>query len=471
MDGALGRVRNVLRGQGVSPDLFALAATQAVAAFGAGLVIPLLAPLLAGLPDPLFPDSILGLPVTTELQVGILFSVFGITRSILQVPMGRLSDRVGVRKPFLEAGMLGSAFTLYAYGVVGSVGALMSVRILQGVALAVSTPAMFAIVEGVTEHRTRGGSMGFFSMMRTLGWGLGPIVGGLLTDLFGMRVSFGVATVLTVGAVGAIHFTVPDVPPSSATDGARTRTGADADTPKTPRDADAIDTPGDGGVDPEFATSGGTAVTGADPSVLWLFSSRRQASTLLGLGLALVTMMMGFSAMVAMENPILERIGGTKAGFGLVFAISTLTRLVVQFPVGVASDRYGRKRFIVWGLLVSAPLVALMGFAHALSEFIALRGLLGVALAGVIAPAYALAADWVDEHRSGEQLGVVTTAFSVGFAFGPIIAGVVAFMGFAVPFVLAGVLTVVGAFVVWLLVEEPPDDGSPDISVDSREGI
>jgi MFS family permease len=419
-----GRLRAVLVGQGVSRDLFVLASTQSIAAFGAGLIIPLLAPLLAELPDPFFPSAVLGLPVTTELQVGILFSLFGIVRSILQVPMGRLSDYVGFRKPFLEAGLLGSAVTLYAYGTVGSVATLMSVRVLQGVALAVSTPALMALVEGITEQNTRGGSMGFFSTMRTLGWGLGPIVGGTLVDLFSMSVAFTLGAGLTLFAVVVIRLAVPEVPPTAE--------------PSTPSDT-------------ELVANG--AATGED--VLWLFSSRRQASTLLGLGLALVTLMMGFSAMVAMENPILERIGGTKAGFGLVFAITTLTRLVVQFPVGIASDAYGRKRFIVGGLLLSAPLVALMGFAHTLFEFVLLRGVLGVALAGVIAPAYALAADVVDEYRSGEQMGLVTTAFSVGFAFGPLLAGGVAFVGFAVPFLLAAALTVCGGVAVWLMVEEP----------------
>ena len=426
--GDRGRLRAVLIGQGVSRDLFVLASTQSIAAFGAGLIIPLLAPLLAGLPDPFFPPAVLGIPVTTELQVGLLFSLFGIVRSVLQVPMGRLSDYVGLRKPFLEAGMLGSAAMLYAYGSVGSVTALISVRVLQGVALAVSTPALMAIVEGITQRDTRGGSMGFFSTMRTLGWGLGPIVGGALVDIFSMSVAFSLGAGLTLVAVVAIRLAVPEVPPTSG--------------PST--------TP-----DTEIAANG--AATGGD--VFWLFSSRRQASTLVGLGLALVTLMMGFSAMVAMENPILDRIGGTKAGFGLVFAITTLTRLVVQFPVGIASDTYGRKRFIVGGLLLSAPLVALMGFAHTLFEFVLLRGVLGVALAGVIAPAYALAADVVDEYRSGEQMGLVTTAFSVGFAFGPLLAGGVAFLGFAVPFLLAAALTVCGGVTVWLLVEEPPKGG------------
>jgi len=438
-----GAAHRYLSERGVTRDLLALSVAQTMAAFGAGLVIPLLAPLLADLPDPLIPAAVFGIPVTTELQVGILFSVFGVVRSTLQVPMGRLSDRVGVRRPFLEAGLFASALTLYGYALVGSVGALLTMRMLQGVALAVSTPALMALVEGITERGTRGGSMGFFSTMRTLGWGAGPIVGGIIADLYGLTASFTLGAAVTLVAVVLVRLTVPEVRPSVRNPEAESVVDPEAE----------VEPEGDGDGEPDTAPDGGAVAGSGD--VLWLFSTRDQATTFLGLGLALVTMMMGFAAMVAMENPILERIGGTKAGFGLVFSIATITRLVVQFPVGSISDAYGRKSFIVGGLIASAPLVGLMGFAHTLLEFVALRGLLGITLAGVIAPAYALAADAADEHRAGEQMGLITTSFSVGFAFGPLLAGALAFAGFAVPFVVAAVLTVAGALVVWTLVDEP----------------
>ncbi len=419
--------------RGVSRTLFVLALAQGIAAFGAGLIVPLLAPWLAGLEDPFFPEFILGLPVTTELKVGILFSVFGVVRAIFEIPMGRLSDYVGVRKVFLEIGLVGSAFTIFAYTQVDTVSGMISIRMLQGFALAISTPALMAMIEGITVQDTRGGSMGFFDTFRTLGWGVGPIVGGVLSDLFDMSVAFMFGAGVVFCAAIAIHFLVPDVRPGD-------RHGVEPDAP--------VSGGSDGPVS-EAETELGSA------NVLLLFSSWRQATSLLGLALAIVTLMMGFSALIAMENPILDRIGGTLTGFGIIFAITTLVRLVLQFPVGVASDRYGRKRFIVWGLVMNAPIVAMMGFATNIWEFTLLRGLQGIALAGVIAPAFALAADIVDEQQAGQQMGVVSASFSVGLVVGPLLAGGLAFLGFAVPFVVAGILTLFGAVGVWLSVEDP----------------
>ena len=417
-----------------------LAVVQGIAAFGAGLIVPLLAPWLAGLEDPFFPEAVIGLPVTTELKVGILFSVFGIVRATFEIPMGRLSDRLGTRRVFLEIGLVGSAFSIVAYTQVGTVSGMISVRMFQGFALAISTPALMAMIEGITVHRTRGGSMGFFDTIRTLGWGIGPIAGGLISDLASMQHAFIIGGTIVFAAAIAVRLYIPDVRPGGTHAMAQPVAGGSGES-----------NPDDDGHQAVGTTAQNES---GQATVLLVFSSWRQATSLLGLSLAIVTLMMGFSAMIAMENPILDRIGGTLAGFGLIFAITTIVRLFLQFPIGVASDRWGRKRFIVWGLVANAPIVALMGFATNIWEFTLLRGFQGVALAGVIAPAFALAADIVDERQAAQQMGVVSAAFSVGLVIGPLLAGGVAFLGFAVPFVVAGALTLVGAVGVWLTVDE-----------------
>lgn len=295
--------------------------------------------------------------------------------------------------------------------------------------------------------------MGFFDTFRTLGWGTGPIAGGVISDVAGMGMAFVAGSGILFVSVVAIHLTVPDI--RVGDDGTAPAPAPGSDEPVTAPVAGGATGSEAGQPDPAVVQAGQRDASYGHATVLGLFSSWTQATSLLGLSLSIVTLMMGFSAMVAMENPILERIGGTLAGFGIIFAITTLVRLVLQFPVGVASDRYGRKLFIVWGLVANAPIVALMGYASTLWEFTLLRGLQGIALAGVIAPAFALAADIVDERHAAQQMGVVSASFSVGFVVGPILAGALAFLGFAVPFVVAGVLTVVGAIGVWLMVDEP----------------
>lgn len=402
-----------------SPALAALTLAQGGATLGASVALPVLAPLLRAAGGD-------GGPYATALGVGVLFAVLGVVRSVLQVPLGRVSDRLGARKPFIEGGLLGSAVALVAHALAGSVAGLFAARALQGVALACSTPAIMATLGAVTDRGSRGGSVGAFSTVRTLGLGLGPVVGGTLATAFGVDAALLCGAVLLCGAAALVRVGVPE-------------TG----TPAADADAD----------DDRAAALIPTATGGR------IFSDRRQARTLLGLAGGIVALMVGVTAMIPLEGAMLDRMGdaGTAGAFGLVFASTTLTRLVAQYPVSAATDspERGRREFVVAGLLCAAPLVALMGVARSLWEFLALRSLLGVALAGVVAPAYALAADAADDDGAGVQFGLVTTAFSGGYAIGPVIAGALAALGFAVPFLVAGGALVVGSVGVWWTVEEP----------------
>ncbi|WP_430504589.1 MFS transporter [Haloparvum sp. PAK95] len=427
---ALGRVRAALRlpRGDLTPELLALTLAQGIAALGASVALPVLAPLLraAGSTG----------TFTTTLGVGILFAVLGVVRTVLQIPFGRLSDRLGRRKPFMVGGLLVSAAALSAHAVVGTVPGLLAARALQGVALACSTPAVMASLGGITDRESRGGSVGIFSTIRTLGLGLGPIVGGVLDTAFGVDAALAGGAVLLCGATLLVHVGVPE-----------TGTGGTDDA-----EAERADSP-------EEETAG------VAESRWRLFSSRRQGVTLGGLAAGVVALMVGVTAMIPLEAAMLDRMQGTTAGFGLVFSSTTLTRLVAQYPVSTATDRYGRRAFVVGGLLCAAPLVALMGVAHSLVEFLLLRSGLGVALAGVVAPTYALAADVVDDGDAGAQLGIVTTAFSGGYAIGPIVAGALAPFGFALPFVVGGVALVCGGIGVYWAVEEPKRKAASEDSV------
>jgi MFS family permease len=105
--------------------------------------------------------------------------------------------------------------------------------------------------------------------------------------------------------------------------------------------------------------------------------------------------------------------------------------------VGRASDSWGRKPFIVAGLIGLVPTTLLQGFVTMPWELIGLRVLQGLAGAMVFAPALALAGDFARRGDSGAQLSVLTVSFGLGIAAGQLVAGTFVQYGFAVPFVVA----------------------------------
>ncbi|WP_319245008.1 MFS transporter [uncultured Propionivibrio sp.] len=140
---------------------------------------------------------------------------------------------------------------------------------------------------------------------------------------------------------------------------------------------------------------------------------------------------------------------------GIAFGAYGLTQAVFQIPFGVASDRFGRKPVIVFGLLLFAAGCLVAAQAEDLYWMIAGRILQG---AGAISAAVtALAADLTrDEHRTkvmamiGSSIGLV---FAGSLVLAPLMYAAVGLHGI---FLLTGVLSLAAIGVVAWVVPAAP---------------
>jgi MFS family permease len=147
--------------------------------------------------------------------------------------------------------------------------------------------------------------------------------------------------------------------------------------------------------------------------------------------------------------------GDDPALIGLAMGIYGLTQGVLQIPFGLASDRLGRKRVIVFGLLVFAAGSLVAALAHSITWLIIGRALQGAG--GVNAAVTALLADQTrDEVRTksmalvGASIGLM---FAVSLVASPLLASVIHLSGlFGVTAVMA--LACVGV-VLWWTPPEP----------------
>jgi MFS family permease len=140
--------------------------------------------------------------------------------------------------------------------------------------------------------------------------------------------------------------------------------------------------------------------------------------------------------------------------FGLQFAAFVLAQILLQAPIGRATDFYGRRRFIVVGMALLVPTTAIQGVVLDSWVMFGARFAQGVAGAMVFAPALALAGDLANETGSGTTLSVLTMAFGFGVAAGPLLSGFLVQFGFQIPFLLAAGLAAVGTGLVVTQVEE-----------------
>jgi MFS family permease len=132
-----------------------------------------------------------------------------------------------------------------------------------------------------------------------------------------------------------------------------------------------------------------------------------------------------------------------------------LTQAILQLPFGMASDRYGRKRIIVIGLLLFAAGSFLAAVAPDIYWTIAGRALQG---AGAISAAVlALAADLTrEQHRTkimaliGPSVGLM---FAVSLVAAPMLNELIGLHGL---FTLIGLLALTAIWVVVRIVPDPP---------------
>jgi MFS family permease len=148
--------------------------------------------------------------------------------------------------------------------------------------------------------------------------------------------------------------------------------------------------------------------------------------------------------------------GGTDPALvGLAMGIYGLTQGILQIPFGIASDRLGRKRVIIFGLLVFAAGSFMAAGAQTLGWLIAGRSLQG---AGAVSAAVtALLADQTRDEVRTKAMALVGASIGLMFALSLVVAPLlVAQVGLGGLFALTGALALgCIAVVAWWTPPEP----------------
>jgi MFS family permease len=148
--------------------------------------------------------------------------------------------------------------------------------------------------------------------------------------------------------------------------------------------------------------------------------------------------------------------GDDPALLGLAMGIYGLTQGVLQLPFGMASDRFGRKRVIVLGLIIFALGSFWAAAATDLTGLLVGRSLQG---AGAVSAAVtALLADLTRDEVRTKAMALVGASIGLMFALSLVVApALVVVIGLSGLFGLTGILALLGvAVVVWGAPPAPP---------------
>jgi len=146
------------------------------AMLGLGIISPIV---------PLYAES-LG---ATFVEIGLLSSAWSISRFIFTPPIGRLSDTRS-KKKIIAAGLVIYMAVSILYSLAASFTTLLSIRILHGIGSAMSMPIALAYAAELAPKGREGRYMGTMNLATFSGMGMGPLIGGSLTDIYSMDAPF-----------------------------------------------------------------------------------------------------------------------------------------------------------------------------------------------------------------------------------------------------------------------------------------
>src|SRR3954452_22243970 len=150
--------------------------------------------------------------VTSLLTLGVLLALYDGAEVLLKPVFGTLADRVGA-KPVLLGGLVGFALASAVYVIAGSQDWLWVARLGQGAAASAFSPAASALVARLNPAAKRGRAFGSYGFYKSVGYTLGPLLGGVLVWAGGLRLLFTVLAVLGAAVAVWALIAVPVVPP------------------------------------------------------------------------------------------------------------------------------------------------------------------------------------------------------------------------------------------------------------------
>jgi MFS family permease len=357
---------------------------------------------------------------------GIAYGVTFLSAGLMAPVWGKVADLYG-RKLVLMRASLGLAISLSLIGVAENVWQLVALRLLAGFLGGYASGAI-VLVATQTPKSHSGWALGTLSTGVMAGSLLGPLVGGVLPGLIGVRETFFLA-----GGGVFITFlaTFVLVREDRAAAGTRRK-----------------------------------AVKGA-----WsMIPDRRPVVAML----TTVTLLM--LANMSIEPIITVYVGTLKSSVdvvlmaGIVMAASAFGSILAAPRLGRLADRIGTWPVIIGCLLVTGGLLVPQAFVTSVWQLVVLRFLMGMSLAGLLPGINATIRHNVPDGAAGTILGYCTSAQYAGQVIGPMVGGFVGgHLGMRAVFLATTVLLFGGAAYNWIVagaVRRGPSPSGPSPSLD-----
>ncbi|AUX78357.1 MFS transporter [Sinorhizobium fredii] len=324
---------------------------------------------------------------------GIAYGANFLSAGLIAPLWGRLGDRFGY-KPMLLRASLGMALLMPLMGLATDIWQFAGLRLLAGIAGGYASGAVILVAAQTPKARS-GWALGLLASGVMAGNLLGPLIGGSLPPLIGLRPIFWAAGGLIFVAFVATLFFVREMP--------KTRP------PLT-----------------EDQTSGWSQIP-----------NKGIIMTMMWTGLLLMVANLSIEPIITVYVRSLVQNVGSGSVFGentahvtflagLVVSAAALGSILSASWLGKVADRLGHAKVITMALAMAGLLVIPQAFVTHGWQLIGLRFLMGLALGGLLPCVAAVIRHNVPQNLVGTVLGYSLSSQFAGQVLGPLMGGFVA---------------------------------------------
>ena len=343
---------------------------------------------------------------------GVAFGATFFGAALLSPIWGKLADRYG-RKPILIRASLGMAITMSLIGMAQNVWQLVGLRLLAGLVGGYASGSI-VLIATQTPKRRSGWALGMLSMGVMAGSLVGPLVGGVLPGLIGVRETFFAAGgMIFLAFLGTVFFVRED-----PQDVIRRR-----------------------------------AVRKAAPGGAWsMIPDRRPVFAMLLTALMLMLATMSIEPIITVYvSQLITDTSKVALIAGFVMSASALGSVLAASRLGKLADRVGAWNVVMGCLIATGLLLIPQAFVTSAWQLIVLRFLMGVSLAGLLPSIASLIRHSVPVAVVGNILGYSTSAQFAGQVIGPLVGGFVGGQfGMRAVFITTSILIFCAAAYNWI---------------------
>jgi len=152
-----------------------------------------------------------------------------------------------------------------------------------------------------------------------------------------------------------------------------------------------------------------------------------------GLSLIFLTVfidLLGFGILIPiLPSFAINELGVDETAVGIAIALYSLVQFIFNPILGKFSDKYGRKPVIVLCLITNSIGYLIFAFTNSFLILLLSRVVTGVG-GSSIAVAQAYIADITTRENRSKGMGLIGSAFGLGFVFGPLIGGFLSKLGY-----------------------------------------